>query len=96
MRYYYEELGLKQPDALEPGVVTLEGLAKLNPDHIFLFDFENDPVAPRLEKLSGDEVWNSLDAVKNKQVHIVDSALVYPNPISLAFGIDAVTEAIAQ
>lgn len=90
LKFFYDELGLKVPDNLAAGMVTLEGLAELNPDHIFLFEFANNPVAEQLKKLEKESVWNSLTAVKNGNVHIVDNCIVYPNPISLSYGIDLI------
>ena len=96
LKFFYDEVGLKVPDNLEAGMVTLEGLVELNPDHIFLIDFANNPVADQLKEMEKDSVWNSLTAVKNGNVHIIDNCIVYPNPISLSYGIDAIVSEMTK
>lgn len=94
LQYYYDELDLNTPENFEAGQMSLESLLEMNPDHIFVFDFQQNPVAPRLEKLREEQAWNHLKAVTENQVYIVDSALVYPNPISLQYGLTTIAEAL--
>jgi iron complex transport system substrate-binding protein len=80
-RFYSSEgegLGLKAPDQL-PAVwseISLEGLAEMNPDHLFInmFPANEEDYNLMLSELSKSAVWNSLPAVQNKQVYPIEES----------------------
>lgn len=82
---FYNGLGLKPvPEAEKGGTISLEGLGKLNPDHIFVVNNWQTPIAGGVEKdLEHSAVWSSLNAVKNKQVYFLDDPSL-PGPLALA------------
>jgi len=65
----YEDMGLSKPSGMPEQkdislpVVTYEGLAKINADHIFVIGTDED-----LKVLEGNTIWNSLPAVKKGNV----------------------------
>ncbi|XID93393.1 ABC transporter substrate-binding protein [Paenibacillaceae bacterium WGS1546] len=102
LQTYYEGLGLKAPDSAEMAdgaQISLEGLSQLDPDHLFLGQFNvSDPSLPALSdewKQSG--VWSKLKAVQNGQVYDIDGnlALAY-GPLGRSYGIQAVLDALSK
>ncbi|MER2040526.1 iron-hydroxamate ABC transporter substrate-binding protein [Desemzia incerta] len=71
----YEDMGLKKPTGMPEQtdislpVVTYEGLAAIEADHIFVIATEED-----LEVLQSNEIWNNLPAVKEGQVTSLDAS----------------------
>lgn len=71
----YEDMGLAKPEGMPKQndislpVVTYEGLASIKADYIFLIATKED-----LEQLENNAIWNSLPAVKNGNVVILDSS----------------------
>ncbi len=75
----YDELGLKAPEALQTGIInageywgtpSMEALADFCGDYIFhLGDLS--------ESMSKNAVWNTIPAVKNERVLVMNTALTY-------------------
>lgn len=96
---YYEPLGLQAPkEAVGEGAeLTLEGLAALNPDYLFLGYFNyNDKSLPALtDEWKDNNVWKSLKAVQMNHVYGINGELAYGfGPISKMYGIDAIVKAL--
>jgi len=83
----YEDLGIKVPSLVKEisesatadwSPVSLEKLADLDADHIFLIN--SDPSAPLFQ----ESIWKNLLAVKNNQVHTYDKkgSWLYNGPIA--------------
>ena len=83
----YQDLGLQVPKLVEEisknatadwNQVSLEKLAELDADHIFLLN--SDESAPLFQ----EAIWKNLPAVKNNQVHTYDkkSSWLYNGPIA--------------
>ncbi|MGN1385604.1 MAG: ABC transporter substrate-binding protein [Bacillus sp. (in: firmicutes)] len=72
----YEDLGVSVPEivtkAEAQAELSLEALAEVNPDAIFLqFEASENPDAPKaLEELQNNAIFQSLDAVKNDQLFV--------------------------
>ncbi|WP_090572510.1 ABC transporter substrate-binding protein [Paenibacillus sp. OV219] len=80
---YYAETG---------GDISLESLITLNPDHIFLHSRPTAPTDKALEELSKRPVWNSLKAVKNGHVYVLESSAFTPGPTGIAYGIEHILQ----
>ena len=71
----YEDIGLKKPKGMPEQtdislpVVTYEGLAAIEADHIFVIAADED-----LEVLQANEIWNNLPAVKAGKVTSLDAS----------------------
>lgn len=71
----YEDMGLKKPEGMPEQtdislpVVTYEGLASIKADYIFAIATEED-----LAQLESNAIWNSIPAVKEGKVVILDSS----------------------
>lgn len=71
----YEDMKLAKPSGMPEQtdislpVVTYEGLASINTDYIFLIATEDD-----LAQLESNDIWNSLPAVKEGKVVVLDSS----------------------
>ncbi|WP_313339794.1 ABC transporter substrate-binding protein [Sedimentibacter sp.] len=91
-------LGLNAPgDYLDKGrtTISLEGIAEFNPDYLFIYNNAlNDMDESYIEELSNNSVWNSLEAVKNNNVHLIDRSAFSGGPLSISYGIDAILEAL--
>ncbi len=100
--YYDKGIGLKAPDdpSMEAGAeMSLEGLAALNPDHLFLgyFNYDNPSMAAVSDEWEKSEVWKKLKAVESGQVYGFNGALgMGYGPIGQSYGIDAVVEALTK
>lgn len=71
----YEDMDLKKPEGMPAQtdislpVVTYEGLASIKADYIFLIATKED-----LSELQSNAIWNSLPAVKEGKVVVLDSS----------------------
>ncbi|SDX57321.1 ABC transporter substrate-binding protein [Paenibacillus sp. CF384] len=97
---YYSGLGLKAPNdpAMEEGVeLSLEGLSKLNPDHLFLgyFNYVDKSQPAMTDDWEKNAVWKSLKAVQNNQTYAINGELAMGyGPIGNSYGVQAVLEAL--
>lgn len=91
-------LGLNAPEGyIEQGRTTigLEGVAELNPDYLFIYNnVLDDTDESYLEELNNNSVWNSIEAVKNNNVHLIDRSAYSGGPLSISYGINAILEAL--
>ncbi|QDR83400.1 ABC transporter substrate-binding protein [Sporomusa termitida] len=96
-------LGLKSPDGY-PGkvaAVSLEGIAAMNPDYIFLFGaLGSEANGYRQRYLSGEteasSVWQSLTAVKNGHVYHLDGAVRTAGPLGIKLGIETIVKSMTK
>lgn len=96
---FYKGLGLKPVDGPAPGgQLSLESLASLDPDHLFIINNWQDPIQGGvMESLKESKVWNSMTAVKNNHVYeLADPSL--PGPLALAKieGIEEIMKALGK
>lgn len=92
-------LGLTLPDGYprKGEAVSLEGLAAMNPDYIFLFgslgsEANQYKQSYLSEKTQASSVWQSLSAVKNGHVYYLDAAVRAAGPLSIKLGIETIVE----
>lgn len=93
-----EGLGLKAPEGLPETwqEISLEGLAELNPDHILIgvsSDSEGQAIS---DEYASSTVWNSLTAVKNNQVYIIDSSILNGQAYGMPILIDYILERLVK
>lgn len=98
---YYGELGLTPPDSPEAqgegAEFSLEGLAALDPDHLFLgyFNYSDSSLPAIADQWSSTEVWKKLQAVANNQTYKFDGQLAFGfGPIGKSHGIDEIVKAL--
>lgn len=72
-------------------IFTLEGLLQLNPSYIFLWDdMTSNTEETTLEELKKNPVWNTLTAVKNNHVFIIDRAAFSAGPLGVEYGVKTI------
>lgn len=94
-------LGLTAPDnyPVTQETISLEGVAALNPDYIFLCGalgtaangYEQFYLS---EETKSSSVWQSLNAVKNENVYFLDAAVRAAGPLGIKLGIEIISESI--
>ena len=100
----YRQLGFAPPAKLQPlldkdenfgwETVTLEGLADINPDHLFVeMDDTSEVTKQTFDNLMGSEVLKGLNAFKNNHVYTVTNQWGLGDATSLDAQLD---EALAQ
>ena len=76
---------------------TLEGLAEMNPDYIII---RSNTVGNKdqqdLEELATSAVWNSLTAVKNDNVYLLDRSAFSGGPLAAEYGVNALIDILEQ
>jgi ABC-type Fe3+-hydroxamate transport system substrate-binding protein len=100
VKLLYHELGLtpampiKDLKEMNDQLISLEGLAALNPDRILLYWTEK----AELEKIEKSAVWQNLKAVKNKHVYFSDKTKEWNpyQPIGLRVLLDQLVELFAK
>lgn len=92
-------LGLNQPSkyvkmSSKGEQISLEGLADMNPDYMFVADIggSSAKLQSYLNSLKGDKVWNSLDAVKNGRMYALDSSIAAGGPLAIELGVKTIVE----
>ncbi|SDY01662.1 iron complex transport system substrate-binding protein [Evansella caseinilytica] len=99
----YEDLGIAVPDVVKEisgdaaanwSPISLEEIATLEADHLFLINSDNASGAEMLN----DPVWQSIPAVKNGQVYEYgpETSWLYTGPIASAQMIDHVVESLVK
>lgn len=97
-------LGLTPPDGYpETGeeIISLEGLAQMNPDYIFLCGalgteangYEQSHLS---EETQASSVWQSLNAVKGGHVYYLDAAVRAAGPLSIKLGVETIVESMTK
>ncbi len=96
-------LGLTPPSGYpEVGeIISLEGLATMNPDYLFLFgsitsEAEEYKQIHLSEETKASSVWQSLNAVKNGHVYTLDAAVRAGGPLSIKLGIETITGSMTR
>ncbi|WP_126425376.1 iron-siderophore ABC transporter substrate-binding protein [Brevibacillus marinus] len=76
--------------------ISLEGLAAMNPDYMFVADIggSSKNAEKYLKNLERDAVWNSLDAVKNGRVYVLDSSIAAGGPLGIELGVKTIVEKV--
>ena len=96
----YEDMQLAKPEGMPEQsdislpVVTYEGLASINTDYIFLIATPED-----LEQLESNSIWNSLPAVKEGHVVVLDSSPYFNqgySPIGREILVDEIGEMLNE
>ncbi|EJL30747.1 ABC transporter substrate-binding protein [Brevibacillus sp. BC25] len=96
---FYDGLGLRGTEGdNENGQLSLESLAQLNPDHLFVINNWQAPIQGGVkEALKGSNVWNSLNAVKNNRVYeLADPSLPGPMALAKIDGIEEIMKAMGK
>lgn len=89
MAIYYEKLGFKPFEGMKNvGEITLEGITELNPEYIFIGKDYTNTSEVTLDSLNANPVWNSLSAVKNKKMFVVDTEILGPLAMGQVKGLD--------
>ncbi len=96
-------LGLTPPDGYPETMemISLEGVAALNPDYIFLCgalgtEANGYKQTHLSEETQASSVWQSLNAVKNGQVYYLDAAVRAAGPLGIKLGIETIVESITE
>ncbi|UFJ40710.1 ABC transporter substrate-binding protein [Brevibacillus humidisoli] len=93
MEPYYERLGFaKFPGMKDWGEISLEGVADIDPDYIFLGEDFTNSAEVRLEELDKNEVWNNLEAVKNGHLFVIDTEIVGPLAMGQAKDLEVIKQ----
>jgi len=98
--FYDREIGLGlnapegYPETNQYEQVTLEGIAQMNPDYIFLAVFDGDEAI--VEELESNSVWQSLTAVKNNHVIKLDGAAHSPSILATEYTVEQVVNSLLQ
>jgi iron complex transport system substrate-binding protein len=95
LSFYYdaeEGLGLTMPENWfeEQGKASLESFAEINPDYLFIA-IEDQAY---MEELKSNSVWNSLTAVKEGHVYLIDVSELASNPLARRSGLQTVLDAL--
>ena len=95
----YEDAGFEVPEVVSElsgeadwAAVSLEELAQMDVDHLFLISDTGD------EALTEDRLWQNIPAVQNDQVHVFDSdsEWLYYGPTANAYVLDHIEESITD
>nr|WP_260612221.1 iron-siderophore ABC transporter substrate-binding protein [Paenibacillus sp. SDF0028] len=96
---FYKGLGLKPVEAAQAnGQITLESLAALNPDHLFVINNWQNPIQGGVrEAMKISKVWNSMNAVRNNRVYeLADPSLPGPMALAKIDGIEEIMQAMGK
>lgn len=101
-KQYYEGLGLTAPqsaDMADGAKISLEGLAALDPDYLFLgyFNYSDTTMGAATDAWKDSAVWKQLKAVKNGHVYGINGELALGyGPIGNAYGVQAVIDELSK
>ncbi|WP_246105393.1 ABC transporter substrate-binding protein [Sporomusa termitida] len=89
-------LGLAVPAGypVNVGRISLERLAELNPDHIFLK--KNKGIEIRRERLGDNSIWNALKAVKQGNVYFLDQSFFTVGALAVQCGVNSIVESLTK
>ncbi|MBP1975285.1 ABC transporter substrate-binding protein [Cohnella thailandensis] len=100
--YYEGGLNLTPPDSAdikEGAQLSLEGLAELNPDYLFLgyFNYGDKSVPALTDEWEKSEVWKKLKAVQDGRVYGINGELALGyGPIGNSYGVQAIVDSLGQ
>ena len=89
----YDDLGLKPTENIPEDFgenISIEGLAKYNPDHIIDVSYFNS--GEFFDTVTQGDVWNNLTAVKNGNVHTLKTTWGFWDPIEREKGLDEIEQ----
>lgn len=96
-------LGLTAPNGCpnKEESISLEGLAAMNPDYIFILGSLGSEANGYTQSFLSKEtqvssVWQSLTAVKNEHVYHLDAAVRAGGPLSINLGIETIVKNMTQ
>ncbi|WP_241236317.1 ABC transporter substrate-binding protein [Brevibacillus marinus] len=93
MEPYYEKLGFRKFAGMKDwSEISLEGVSAINPDYIFLGEDFTGTAELALSELASNPVWNSLQAVKNGNLYIVDTEVFGPLAMGQSKGLDVIEQ----
>ncbi|MGG6313796.1 ABC transporter substrate-binding protein [Paenibacillus macerans] len=93
MEPYYDRLGFAKFDGMEDWAeISLEGVAGIDPDYIFLGEDFTGAAELTLDELSKNPVWNGLKAVKNGNLHVIDTEIVGPLAMGQSKGLGVIEQ----
>jgi ABC-type Fe3+-hydroxamate transport system substrate-binding protein len=85
----FEKLGFKPFEGMKNvGDISLEGISELNPEYIFIGKDYTNTSEVTLDSLNANPIWNSLTAVKNKKMFVVDTEILGPLAMGQVKGLD--------
>ncbi|SFL53536.1 iron-siderophore ABC transporter substrate-binding protein [Pelosinus propionicus] len=89
-------LGLHVPNGYpeKTGRISLERLAELNPDHIFLMKVPG--IEKKMEDLKGNSIWSALQAVKRGHVYFLDRSGFTVGIVATEYGVKSVVKTLAK
>lgn len=95
---YYDNdngLGLLAPEGWtdEIGELSLEALAEMNPEYIFISTSEDETY---MQELSKNTVWNNLTAVKEGHVYTIDLSALSGGALAAQYGVQVVSESLTK
>ncbi|MNI36667.1 Iron-uptake system-binding protein precursor [compost metagenome] len=96
---FYKGLGLKSVEGTKTdGQVSLESIAALNPDHIFVINNWQNPIQGGVKvALKDSNMWNSMNAVKNGHIYeLTDPSLPGPMALAKIDGIEEIMKAMGK
>lgn len=97
MEPYYKKLGFTPfPNMKDWGEISLEGIADVNPDYIFLGEDYTHSTDVTIETLKNNAVWNNLKAVKNKKLFVIDTAMVGPLAMGQSMGLEVIEKVMQE
>ncbi len=91
-------LGLKTPEGYTTSTnyeqISMEAIAQMNPDVIFINLFDGDEAI--YEAMTANSVWQSLTAVKNGRVYLLDGTGHANSALSTLHTVDFIVESLTQ
>ncbi|MFB6366919.1 ABC transporter substrate-binding protein [Paenibacillus elgii] len=96
---FYKELGLKPvPGSEKGGSLSLETLATMNPDHIFIVNNWATPIKKGVkDTLKDNAIWNGMKAPKSNHVYYIeDTSVLGPMPLGKMIAIEEVMKAMGN
>jgi iron complex transport system substrate-binding protein len=89
-------LGLNVPEGYTTSTnfeqVSMEAIVEMNPDYIFLNVFDGDEAI--YEAMTGNSVWQSLKAVQNNHVYVLDGSGHACSPLATVYTVNFITKAL--
>lgn len=97
MEPYYDRLGFAKFDHMKDWAeISLEGVAGINPDYIFLGEDFTGAAELTLDALADNPVWNGLKAVKNGNLYPIDTEIVGPLAMGQSKGLDVIGQIMGK
>ncbi|ANY66775.1 ABC transporter substrate-binding protein [Paenibacillus sp. BIHB 4019] len=86
---YYDGIGFSKFKNMQDwGEINLEGVSEIDPDYIFVAEDYTGTAELTMKDLEENAVWNSLKAVKDGHVYVVNTEIVGPLAMGQSNGLD--------